>query len=233
MLHLLYRCSHTSADGRSKILTEPELTRAGVHCESDTWLLLKDTGLVDWRDGEWQLMPAARACLARFTLGLAPDAGVDIRVDYPEAFVVMPFGEPWSDDVYAQVFVRGATDAGFSVVRGDEVPRVGALDDNVWRAIAQAGVIVADVSVPNPNVYYEIGLAVALGKPVFAFKQRGAPLPADFGGVHYNDYEPGALGTAAAALTATLTAWAQHPDHQHFGVKAIEDRWKTGTGTRT
>ncbi|MDQ6760945.1 MAG: nucleotide-binding protein, partial [Acidobacteriota bacterium] len=55
--------------------------------------------------------------------------------------------------------------------------------------ITQAGVIVAEVSVPNPNLYYEIGLADALGKPVFLFKQASATLPADFGGVHYYPYD--------------------------------------------
>jgi hypothetical protein len=43
--------------------------------------------------------------------------------------------------------------------------------------------------VPNPSVYYEIGLADALGKPVFLFKQANVPLPADFSGIHYYEYD--------------------------------------------
>ena len=224
MMHLLYRCSHTSSDGTRKVLTEDELRSAGVHCQMDTWIALKNAGLVDWIGGEWALTESALACLRHFTIAKAPDSGSDIRVDYPEAFVIMPFGEPWSDDVYRNLFVKGITDAGLSVVRGDEIPRVGSLDGNVWRSITQAGVIVADVSVPNPNVYYEIGLAVALGKPVFVFKQKGVRLPADFGGVHYSEYELSDLGAEARKLTAALEMWSRHDDHQPFGVKDLEDR---------
>lgn len=193
MMHLLYRCSHSSSDGTRKVLTEAELRNAGVHCEKDTWEPLMRAGVVNWAGDEWELTAAATEILRNFTIAKPPDSGIDIRVDYPETFVVMPFGELWSSNVYDNLFVKGIQSAGFSVVRGDEIPRVGNLDDNVWRSITQAGVIVADVSVPNPNVYYEIGLATALGKPVFVFKQRGIQLPADFGGVHYEDYELGEL----------------------------------------
>jgi predicted nucleotide-binding protein len=83
---------------------------------------------------------------------------------------------------------------------------------------------VADVSVPNPNVYYEIGLTTALGKPVFMFKQKGVQLPADFGGVHYYEYDLVDLAAGAQDLTTALEKWAQHADHQPFGVKHLEDR---------
>jgi hypothetical protein len=224
MMHLLHRCSHTSSDGIRKVLTEAELKSAGVHCQMDTWVALKNAGLVDWLGGEWRLTESALACLGHFTIAKAPDNGIDIRVDYPEAFVIMPFGEPWSGDVYDNLFVKGIESAGFSVVRGDEIPRVGNLDDNVWRSITQAGVIVADASVPNPNVYYEIGLAAALGKPVFVFKQRNVQLPADFGGVHYYEYDLADIAAGAQDLTTALEKWAQHEDHQPFGVKDLEDR---------
>ncbi len=224
MMHLLHRCSHTSSDGTRKVLTEAELRRAGVHCESDTWVALRNSGLVEWRHDEWGLTQSALACLGHFTIAKPPESGIDIRVDYPEAFVIMPFSEPWSGNVYSNLFAKGIESAGFSVVRGDEIPRVGNLDDNVWRSITQAGVIVADVSVPNPNVYYEIGLAAALGKPVFVFKQRGVQLPADFGGVHYSEYDLADLAVAAQNLTIALEKWTRHADHQPFGVQALEDR---------
>ena len=170
------------------------------------------------------LTESALACLGHFTIAKAPDNGIDIRIDYPEAFVIMPFSELWSSDVYDSLFVKGIKSAGFSVVRGDEIPRVGNLDDNVWRSITQAGVIVADASVPNPNVYYEIGLSAALGKPVFVFKQRNVQLPADFGGVHYYEYDLADIAAGAQDLTTALEKWAQHEDHQPFGVKDLEDR---------
>jgi hypothetical protein len=224
MMHLLYRCSHTSRDGKRKVLTEAELKSAGVHCENDTWIALEKAGLVDWSGDEWELTAPGLECLNHFTVAKSPVSGIDIRVDYPEAFVIMPFSEKWSDNVYDNLFVKGIKGAGLSVVRGDVVPRIGNLNDNVWQCITQAGVIVADVSVRNPNVYYEMGLATALGKPVFVFKQRTVQLPADFGGIHCYHYDLVNLAAGARELTTALQTWAMEQDHQPFGVKTLEDR---------
>lgn len=97
------------------------------------------------------------------------------------------FPPTWSNKVFAGLFKPAFEAAGFVASRGDAIVHVGDLGTNVWRAISQAGLIIADVTVKNPNVYYEMGLADALGKPVFLFKQVGKTLPADISGVH--DYE--------------------------------------------
>lgn len=221
MLHLLYSYARRRGDGHSRVLTEDELTRAGVYCDPDSREPLEEAGVVTRHGDAYALAAPARKILETFTVAKGPEAGVDIRVDYPEVFVVMPFSEPWSGAVFDEMFRPGVEDAGFEVSRGDSVVRVGDLSTNVWRRITQAGVVVADVSVPNPNVYYEIGLADALGKPVLLFKQRGVALPADFGGVHYYEYDSGDLPTARRQLTAELQKWAQEPHSQPFGVRAL------------
>lgn len=224
MIHLLNRCSHKSSDGTRRVLTETELADAGVHCEDDTWMALRDAGVVEWVGDEWGLSAPTRAIVTRFLVAKHPGARVDIRIDYPEAFIIMPFSEKWSDSVYEDLLKEGVEKARFSPVRGDEIPRLGNLADGVWESITRAGVVVAEASVPNPNVYYEIGLAAALGKPVFLYKQKGTRLPADFGGYHYYDYDLADLAAGAKDLADALTKWAQHEDHQPFGVKALEDR---------
>ena len=153
-----------------------------------------------------------------------PEVNVDIRVDYPEVFVVMPFGQPWSDRVFNDLFKPAIEAAKFIVSRGDTVVRVGDLGTNVWRSITQAGIVVSDVTVPNPNVYYELGLADALGKPTFLFKQAGASLPADVSGVHYYEYALDNLLAARETLTRALVDWADMKDHKFFGVKALVER---------
>jgi len=105
-----------------------------------------------------------------------------MRVDYPEAFVIMPFSEPWSDRLYSDMIEPAVKAAGLDCVRGDTAVRVGDLARNIWDAIMRAGVVIAEVSVPNPNVFYELGLAHALGKDRFILKHGTAKLPADFGG---------------------------------------------------
>jgi hypothetical protein len=224
MLHLLYTYARRSGSGDRRVLTEQELASAGVHCDPDSRQVLEDAGVVTRIGNEYELSKPARKILSTFTVAQGPKDSVDIRVDYPEVFVVMPFGQPWSDDVFSKMFKPGIEDAGFAVYRGDSIVRVGDLSTNVWLSITQTGLVVAEVSVPNPNVYYEIGLADALGKPVFLFKQEGATLPADFGGVHYYDYDLNDLTAGRQKLSGELTKWAQHKDHQPFGVKALVDR---------
>jgi hypothetical protein len=224
MIHLLYGSARRTAAGNRRVLTEQELTNAGVHCDPDSRQPLEDAGVVTRSGDEYELSEAARKIISTFTVAKGPETGVDIRVDYPEVFVVMPFSQPWSDDVFAKLFKPGIEDAGFVASRGDLIVRVGDLSTNVWRSITQAGLIVAEVSVPNPNVYYELGLADALGKPIFLFKQTSATLPADFGGAHYYNYDLTDLNSGRHTLTAELLKWAGEKEHQPFGVKVLVDR---------
>jgi len=199
------------------------LTRAGVHCDPDSRQLLVDAGVVNRINDEFELSEVGRKIISTFTVAKGPRDDVDIRVDYPEVFVVMPFSEPWSNTVYDKIFKPGIEKAQFSVSRGDSIVRIGDLSRNVWQSITQAGLIIAEVSAPNPNVYYEIGLADALGKPVFLFKQTNIQLPADFGGIHYYEYDLSDLIAARTLVTKELEKWAKHEDHKPFGVKALAD----------
>jgi hypothetical protein len=224
MIHLLYRYGRRSGRSARRVLTEQELTSAGVHCDPDSRQVLEDAGVVRRVGNAYELCEAARKIVGTFTVAKGPEQNVDIRVDYPEVFVVMPFSQPWSDEVHERLFAPAIEAAGFAVARGDAIVRVGDLGTNVWRSITQAGVIVAEVSLPNPNVYYELGLADALGKPVFLFKQADAALPADISGVHYYEYHLSDLVAGREQLTRALRDWAGQKDHQFFGVKALADR---------
>ena len=157
MVHLLYQYAKRSGRSDRRVLTEDELRAAGVHCDPDTWQILEDAEVVKRVGNAYELSKASRKLVSTFTLAKGPETNVDVRVDYPEAFVVMPFGQPWSDDVYANLFAPGIEAAGFELSRGDSVVRLGDLGTNVWRRITQAGVIVADVTAPNPNVDLRVG----------------------------------------------------------------------------
>lgn len=224
MIHLLYGYARRRGTGDRRVLTEQELARAGVHCDPDSREILETAGVVTRVGDEYSLSAVARTIIDTFTVGKGRGGKVEIRVDYPEVFIVMPFTKRWSRKVYDRVLKAGTEAAGFTAVRGDAIVRVGDLSTNVWRSIARAGVIVAEVSVPNPNVYYEIGLADALGKPVFLFKQAGTQLPADLGGVHYYEYDLGDLERGRQTLADALTQWAGRKEHQSFGVQALVDR---------
>lgn len=228
MVHLLYQYGRRRGRSPRRVLTGDELRRAGVHCDPDSIQLLEDAGVVKRSGDAFELTKPARKLVGTFTLAQGPERNVDVRIDYPQAFVVMPFSQPWSNDVYANLFRPGIEAAGFECARGDSIVRIGDLGTNVWRSVTLAGVVVADLTAPNPNVYYELGLADALGKPIVAFKQVGAALPADVGGRHFYEYDPADLAPGRSALTRALEDLANEPDHQYFGVKALVDGGREG-----
>jgi hypothetical protein len=51
--------------------------------------------------------------------------------------------------------------------------------DQVWAGINSAKVLVAELSTRNPNVFYELGLAHALQKPVVLISSNEADVPSD------------------------------------------------------
>ena len=96
----------------------------------------------------------------------------------PAAFVIMPFGDGF-DEIYNLFLVEAIGQAGFEVSRADNIKSAQNILKDIVRAIAEADLIVADLTDSNPNVYYELGLAHALGKPVILLTQEIDDLPFD------------------------------------------------------
>lgn len=80
-------------------------------------------------------------------------------------FVMMPFGT-WMDTYYREVFVPAIKDAGMEPVRADELFTTGSVIEQIWEQIVRSKVLLADLSGKNANVFYELGLAHAVRKPV-------------------------------------------------------------------
>ena len=96
----------------------------------------------------------------------------------PNAFVAMQFGEPY-DTIYRTVIKPKAEKLGFEVVRIDEINRPGIIFQDIQRKIEDAKVVIAEITAPNQNVYYEVGYAHALNKPTILLAQRDKELPFD------------------------------------------------------
>ncbi len=212
MSHLLF------AFGRPE-LTGAELQAAGIRCYMDTIQILVQDGVVV-RDGDdFQLSPAAARLVGTCVLANADRPGTDIVVDHPSAFVVMPFSQPWSDAVYQQMIEPAVLAAGLECHRGDTIVRVGDLTSNIWRQLLRTGLVIADVSAPNVNVFYELGLTHALGKDCLLLKEARAALPADFGGAHYHEYRLDALEAGRDELRDAIEKWKT--DRSVEGVRAL------------
>jgi hypothetical protein len=161
------------------------------------------------RRKEYVLSPAATHLLERCVVGNLRTVGGDIWVDEPRIFVVMPFSERWSSKVYTKMIRPAAKEAGLRCVRGDTSVRVGDLTTSIWSEILKAGAVLADISVANVNVFYELGLVHAIGKDTILIKRKNAPVPADFGGAHYYEYSLDRLKAGKKLIASALKKWSR------------------------
>lgn len=95
------------------------------------------------------------------------------------AFILMPFSPPF-DSYYPHIFKPALEAAGFSVSRADDLftPRPIMLD--IQQSIVKADLILCEMSGRNPNVFYELGLAHAIGKPAILVSRKHDDIPFDF-----------------------------------------------------
>ncbi len=112
----------------------------------------------------------------------------EIKEENDFAFVLMPFASEF-DEIYRHGIKEAWEEMGFRCLRSDEDIHT---HDIMCRAICQniqrARFIVADMTGRNPNVFYELGLAHAFGKPVILITQRAEDVPFDLKAILYIDY---------------------------------------------
>lgn len=102
-------------------------------------------------------------------------------------FVMMPFTEKWSNRVWEKL--KNVIESNsIRCDRADSLYGHNVLED-IWKAINEAELLVADVTNKNPNVFYEIGLAHSLGKRVILITQNIEDIPFDFRGYRHLVYE--------------------------------------------
>jgi len=116
--------------------------------------------------------------LYAMTRGQVSFEGFQVERKPPVAFVAMQFGEPY-DTVYRTAIRHIAKKLGFDVMRIDEVKRPGIIFQDIQQKIEDAKVVIAEITAPNQNVYYEVGYSHALNKPTILLAQRGRDLPFD------------------------------------------------------
>jgi hypothetical protein len=94
-------------------------------------------------------------------------------------FVMQPFAMPYGD-YYDKIFKPAIEKTGLQPVRADaDIFGTGKIIDQVWRGISAAKVLVAELTTRNPNVFYELGLAHALNKPVVLISSNESDVPFD------------------------------------------------------
>lgn len=137
-------------------------------------------------------IPSASTC----GIGVSNNANVvieniNIQSNMATVFSIMKFEKDF-DELYSDVIVPKCKLFGYKSVRADECYTTTAIIQDIIKEITDASVIIADVTMDNPNVFYELGYAHALKKPtiLLADMNKREKLPFDISGqrvVFYNN----------------------------------------------
>ncbi|MBE4186962.1 nucleoside 2-deoxyribosyltransferase [Vibrio parahaemolyticus] len=123
----------------------------------------------------------------------------------PFVFVLMPFSSDF-DDIYKLGIKEAAADVGAYAERLDEQIFNEGMLDRIFNQISKADIVVADMTDRNPNVFYEVGYAHALGKKIILLTKNSDDIPFDLKHQQHLVYE-GSIVRLKELLTNKLN-WA-------------------------
>lgn len=113
-----------------------------------------------------------------------------------QVFMAIPFSDDYHE-FYEDNVASVVLETGLKPVRVDEMPSRGKrphIVDKIEEGIARSRFVIADVSQWNPNVIYEVGLAVGISKPILLLCDGKAfdanEIPFDFQSYELIKYSP-------------------------------------------
>ena len=96
-------------------------------------------------------------CMSRKSMVVKPVFGeIDYLAEKDFVFVLMPFTESWSDDVYHLIKSVGE-DLRINIKRASDFFEPNVIMQDVWTSINRASLLIADISVHNANVFLRTG----------------------------------------------------------------------------
>lgn len=200
-------------------LSDPRKIRA-----SDEWLKMNSALQADF---------SSRQSGVRYSLHVSPLFGPPQDLaKQTDVFVLMPFTSErralYEDHIAAPIRRLGLT-----VARADEYLTNRTIMSDVWAGICGCGVIVADCTRQNPNVFYEIGVAHTIGKPVVLITENANDVPTDLRHIKYINFDFTPRGvvsferslqrTVYAALGIPIGEWGFSLPDDHKGILDHED----------
>ena len=96
----------------------------------------------------------------------------------PFCFVLMPFDDAFND-TYELSIKEACNKGGAYCERVDEQLYEGSIIERIYNQIDKADFVIADMTGRNPNVFYEVGYAHALGKRVVLLTKNADDIPFD------------------------------------------------------
>jgi hypothetical protein len=94
------------------------------------------------------------------------------------AYVLMPF-DPEFDKIFEKLIKPTLKEVGYGAQRADSIANQQNILKDVVRGIAEADLVVADLTSLNPNVFYELGISHTMQKPTVLITQSIEDVPFD------------------------------------------------------
>ncbi|MEO0897430.1 MAG: hypothetical protein AAFY71_13575 [Bacteroidota bacterium] len=121
------------------------------------------------------------------------------------AVVFMPLEAYWSESIWMHI-QDTLSSLGFSADRTSSLYSENRLN-YIWEVINKAEIVIADLTYKHPDVFYKIGIAHTLGKPILLLTQHGRDLPSDFKGFAHVVYDNNIYGLQR--LTERIIEWTK------------------------
>jgi len=106
-----------------------------------------------------------------------------------DVFVIMPFA-PEFTSIYTDHIKTTTEGLNLTVKRGDDIFTQNSIMQDVWSAMIACRLVIADCTDRNANVFYELGIAHTLAKPVVLITRNIKEIPFDirhFRAVEYQE----------------------------------------------
>jgi len=100
-------------------------------------------------------------------------------------FVIAPIGESGdsvrtrSDQVFKYIIAPAATACGYEPLRADQIPKPGIITSQVIQHLIDDPLVIADLTGPNANVFYELAIRHAFRKAVVQIIDAAQAIPFD------------------------------------------------------
>ena len=142
-------------------------------------------------------------------------------------FVVMPIGtQKVGDRTITQeelkkkygYIIKNAVlqaDSTLEVIRADEVINSSSISNDIFMNLMNSKYVIADITYPNPNVFYELGIRHAISYRTVLIREKCAEkVPFDISHLRYIEYtqDPGGMEALAVELKARFALYDKNPN---------------------
>ena len=121
-----------------------------------------------------------------------------MRKDKKSCFVIMPFGikndnqgnKVNFNEIYDSIIKPAIQELDLTCLRCDEISKSGMIHKDMFNHIYYSDIAIVDISVLNPNVFYELGMRHALKKGItIIIKRKNTQIPFNISGMRLIEYD--------------------------------------------